>query len=107
MGPRVRVLRMSMSRVPGSRSGFLAIEGCIDDLWIESQRQKTGNKGTRDQRREFCDQLRGPRFVIGSVPVSLFPWSLVPCFSVLGIHLHHLFAQRDAALVAGVEHMAA
>src|SRR5580700_7489629 len=36
-GARVSVFRISMSRVPGSRSGFLAIAVTIDRLWVDCQ----------------------------------------------------------------------
>src|ERR1051326_5653789 len=36
-GERVSVFRISMSRVPGKRSGFLAIVFTIDRLWVDCQ----------------------------------------------------------------------
>jgi hypothetical protein len=46
----VSVFRMSMSRVPGSRSGLRVMHAYIVYLWIGSQGDKDRDRGTEGTR---------------------------------------------------------
>src|ERR1700744_6488997 len=57
MGARARVLRINMSRVPGSRSGFLAMSITIGNLWVECQWLRSNRSHNGGSLRIYEGQL--------------------------------------------------
>ena len=73
---------------------------CIDYLWIRSQ-------SICDERKHRSEEQSTQTL---PAPCSLFLFLFpVPCSLLLVFrkHVHHVFAERKPAIVAGVEHVAA